>query len=239
MWRWHGGTEVGSWYRSIINNDHSSRGILIAMHTHCENHLCLKSAIYSQDAFQDPPLGPGSRRLHICRHGPVSPPPHSQSGATRLTPLNRTRKHIRQAPTTLDAAFKAVGKEYVGTALTIRDDPQEEEIIKTEFGSITPENAMKWESTEPTQGNFTFDDADAVVAFAEENGQKIRCHTLVWYSQLPAWVSGGGFDNATLLEVVKNHIDTVVGRYKGVCDQWDVVNEGKLRRYASFKSNFN
>lgn len=87
---------------------------------------------------------------------------------------------------------------------------------------------MKWESTEPTQGNFTFDDADAVVAFATENGQKIRCHTLVWYSQLPTWVSGGGFDNATLLEVVKTHIDTVVGRYKGVCDQWDVVNEGEI-----------
>lgn len=152
----------------------------------------------------------------------------SQCNTTRLTPLNSTRKTARQAPTTLDAAFKAAGKEYVGTALTIRNDTQEEEIIRTEFGSITPENAMKWESTEPTQGNFTFDDADTVVAFATENGQKIRCHTLVWYSQLPTWVSGGGFDNATLLEVVKTHIDTVVGRYKGVCDQWDVVNEGRL-----------
>lgn len=187
-----------------------------------------ESAIYPQDAFQDPSLGPGARRLHICRHGPVSSHLPNQCNATLLTPLDRTRKHARQAPTTLDAAFKAAGKEYVGTALTIRDDPEEEEIIKTEFGSITPENAMKWESTEPTQGNFTFDDADAVVAFATENGQTIRCHTLVWYSQLPTWVSGGGFDNATLLEVVKTHIDTVVGRYKGVCDQWDVVNEGKL-----------
>lgn len=187
-----------------------------------------RSAIYRQDAFQDPALGPGPRRLHICRHGPVSFTPLSQCDATKLTPLNSTRKYARQAPTTLYAAFKAAGKEYVGTALTIRNDTEEEDIIKTEFGSITPENAMKWESTEPTQGNFTFDDADAVVAFATENGQKIRCHTLVWYSQLPAWVSGGGFDNATLLEVVKNHIDTVVGRYKGVCDQWDVVNEGEI-----------
>lgn len=159
-----------------------------------------------------------------CRKSTV----FNQNNDTLLKSLNRTRKHARQAPTTLDAAFKAAGKEYVGTALTIRNDTTEQDIIRTEFGSITPENAMKWESTEPTQGNFTFDDADAVVAFASENGELIRCHTLVWYSQLPTWVSDGGFDNATLLAVVKNHIDTVVGRYKGVCDQWDVVNEGEL-----------
>ncbi|POS73834.1 glycosyl hydrolase family 10 [Diaporthe helianthi] len=157
-------------------------------------------------------------------------------GATTSAGTVPTRKHARQAPTTLDAAFKAVGKEYVGTALTIRDDPQEQGIVATEFGSITPENAMKWESTQPSQGTFTFDDADAVVAFAQENGQTIRCHTLVWYSQLPSWVSSGGFDNATLLEVVKTHIDTVVGRYKGVCDQWDVVNEA-LNEDGTYRDN--
>ncbi|KAG8160620.1 hypothetical protein KVR01_008884 [Diaporthe batatas] len=157
-------------------------------------------------------------------------------GASTSAGTVPTRKHTRQAPTTLDAAFKAAGKEYVGTALTIRDDPQEQEIITTQFGSITPENAMKWEVTESSRGNFSFDGADAVVAFAQENDQTIRCHTLVWHSQLPTWVSGGGFDNATLLEIMKTHIDTVVGRYKGVCDQWDVVNEA-LNEDGTYREN--
>jgi hypothetical protein len=228
----------GSWMYGIkpnINNNHSSRRIFNCHPHSLRESLSIGSAIYRQDAFQGPPLGSGLQRLHIRRNGPVSPhallkpTANKYSGCSRgLTLCHSTRKYIRQPPSTLDAAFKAAGKEYVGTALTIRDDAQEEEIITTQFGSITPENAMKWESTQPSQGTFTFDGADAVVAFAKQHDQKIRCHTLVWYSQLPTWVSNGGFDNATLLQVVKTHIDTVVGRYKGVCDQWDVVNEGEL-----------
>lgn len=132
-----------------------------------------------------------------------------------------------QAPLTLDAAIKAKGKGYAGTALTIRDDAAEETIITSEFNSITPENAMKWESTEPSRGNFTFDGADAVVDFASANSDEIRCHTLIWYSQLPTWVSQGGFDNATLISIMETHINEVVGRYKGKCTYWDVINEGK------------
>lgn len=87
---------------------------------------------------------------------------------------------------------------------------------------------MKWESIQPSEGQFTFDGADAVVEFAATNNKQLRCHTLVWHSQLPSWVSDGGFDNATLIEVMRTHIETVVGRYKDSCDHWDVVNEGQL-----------
>lgn len=90
---------------------------------------------------------------------------------------------------------------------------------------------MKWESTEPSRGNFTFTDADRVAEFAKSNKLQVHCHTLVWHSQLPQWVSGGGFDNATLISIIENHIKTVAGRYKGVCTRWDVVNEGMPYEY--------
>lgn len=127
--------------------------------------------------------------------------------------------------------MKARGREFIGVAVTYNrnpQDPKERAIYsnRNDFNSLTPENAMKWESTEPTRNNFTFADADAHVEFAQETGSQIHCHTLVWHSQLPTWVSEGGFDNATLIRIMKNHITKVAGRYKGACTRWDVVNEG-------------
>jgi len=77
----------------------------------------------------------------------------------------------------------AHGREYFGTSLTVRSDTQESNIIrnKNEFGSITPENAMKWDATEPNRGQFNFGAADQHVNWAVQNGMQIRCHTLVWY----------------------------------------------------------
>lgn len=122
------------------------------------------------------------------------------------------------------------GRNFIGTALTVRNDPNETAIISNTagFNSITPENAMKFDATEPARNNFTFTAADQHVDYATSRGYQIHCHNLVWYSQLPTWVSNGGFDNATLIEIMRNHISTVAGRYKGRCTRWDVVNEGKI-----------
>lgn len=125
----------------------------------------------------------------------------------------------------------ARGREFIGVAITLNrnpQDPKERAIYgnRNDFNSMTPENAMKWESTEPSRNTFTFDDADAHVQYAEDTGMQIHCHTLVWHSQLPTWVSEGGFDNKTLIKIMKNHITKVAGRYKGKCTRWDVVNEG-------------
>ncbi|TKX19039.1 endo-1,4-beta-xylanase-3 [Elsinoe australis] len=126
-------------------------------------------------------------------------------------------------------AIKDRGRGFLGTALTLRNpaDTQEAAIYgnKNDFNSITPENAQKWESTEPARGQFTFDQADAHIKYATDNKLQTHCHTLVWHSQLPVWVSSGGFDNATLIQVMREHIQAVAGRYKGRCTRWDVVNE--------------
>lgn len=141
----------------------------------------------------------------------------------------------RQA-NTLNAAIVAKGRSYIGTSLTIRNDNTEQNIIKgAEFGSITPENAMKWDAIQPNRGQFSWGGADAIANFATQNKKQLRCHTLVWYSQLPNWVNQIN-NNATLMEVMTTHIQQVMGRYKGKCTHWDVVNEA-LNEDGTLRNN--
>ncbi|KAF1939217.1 glycoside hydrolase [Clathrospora elynae] len=134
-------------------------------------------------------------------------------------------------------SMKKAGRSFIGTALTIRtNETREQEIVKADFNSFTPENAMKWESTEPSRNNFTFEDADRYAAYAKKNKLQIHCHNFVWHSQLPAWVSNGGFDNKTLIAIMENHIKTLATRYKDVCTRWDVVNEA-LNDNGTYRSS--
>ncbi len=77
----------------------------------------------------------------------------------------------------------------------------------------------------PQQGTYDFGELDAIVEFAERNGQVVRSHTLLWHSQNPAWLEQGNFTDRQLRRILRDHIRTVVGRYKGQIHQWDVANE--------------
>src|SRR5436189_197000 len=68
-------------------------------------------------------------------------------------------------------------------------------------------------------------EADALVAFAQANGMAVRGHTLVWHNQLPGWLTGGTFTRDEVIAILRDHIMTVVGRYRGKILAWDVVNE--------------
>jgi endo-1,4-beta-xylanase len=108
-------------------------------------------------------------------------------------------------------------------------DPVSADIARRHFNSITPENVMKWEVIHPAPGRYDFAAADRIVQFAEDHGMFLVGHTLVWHSQTPRWVFEDGNGNPAtreqLLERMRDHIHTVVGRYKGRIQGWDVVNE--------------
>ncbi|GLW64097.1 beta-xylanase [Actinomadura rubrobrunea] len=130
------------------------------------------------------------------------------------------------AEPTLGELAAAKGR-YFGSAT---DNPELSDapyvsILSSEFTSITPGNAMKWESTEPQRGRFDFAKGDEIVELAQRNGQQVRGHTLVWHSQLPSWVSDGGFSAEELRSILRNHVTTVASHYKGKVVHWDVVNE--------------
>jgi endo-1,4-beta-xylanase len=124
---------------------------------------------------------------------------------------------------------------YVGAAVspaTLLN--QHGDLLKKHFNSVTPGNAMKWDTTEKTEGTFTYTDADTIVSFAQTNGIKVRGHTLAWYNQVPSWVfldANGATMTATaanktlLLTRLQNHINAEVGHFKGKIYAWDVVNE--------------
>ena len=126
---------------------------------------------------------------------------------------------------TLGAAAAQSGR-YFGTAINSGKlgDSQYTTIAAREFNMATPENEMKPDATEPTEGTFTFSAGDTVYNWATSHGMKVRGHTLVWHSQIPGWMSSLSGSAATLAGM-QEHINGVMAHYKGKIYAWDVVNE--------------
>lgn len=112
---------------------------------------------------------------------------------------------------------------YFGSAMDGFHGDTYDRILGTEFNSITPGNALKWDSTEPAQGQFDFTRADEHVDWGLANGQEVRGHTLVWHNQLPSWVDS--VPDEALLDVMRHHITTEVDHFEDRLVHWDVVNE--------------
>jgi len=125
------------------------------------------------------------------------------------------------------------GKFYLGTAMNTWQingkDTASVRIIKQHFNSITSENVMKSALIQPQEGKFNFTLPDQFVEFGLQNQMFIIGHCLVWHSQAPKWLfvdeKGNDVSREVLISRMKNHIQTVVGRYKGKVKGWDVVNE--------------
>jgi endo-1,4-beta-xylanase len=144
-----------------------------------------------------------------------------------------------------DIALKDLmpGGMVIGVAVNQRQsdgiDTAAVDIITKQFNQISPENVLKFQPTQPAADRYTFDAADRYVQFGLHRHMQVIGHNLVWHSQTGAWVfqgmDGKPADRDTLLARMRDHIRTVVGRYKGRIHGWDVVNEaidedGSLRK---------
>ncbi len=129
--------------------------------------------------------------------------------------------------------LKDAYKEYftIGVAVNQRNvtNPEQQALIAREFNSVTAENDMKPQPTEPRQGQFDFTRADRIANFCRQHGIKMRGHCLMWHSQIGEWIykdeQGNLLPKEEFFKRMREHIHTVVSRYKDVVYAWDVVNE--------------
>lgn len=147
---------------------------------------------------------------------------HCSSSKTSKTDTSKGLKDYYQDYFTMGVAVSPQGLRR----------PDESQLIVQHFGSMTPENAMKMGPIHPREHQYFWRDADSIVAFAQRNHLKLRGHTLCWHNQTPRWLFIDSTKNPpdtvskeVLLQRLKDHITTVVSRYKGTVYAWDVVNE--------------
>ncbi|MEU7656164.1 endo-1,4-beta-xylanase [Micromonospora taraxaci] len=128
------------------------------------------------------------------------------------------------AGTTLGASAAEKGR-YFGAAVAAYklSDSAYTTILNREFNSVTPENEMKMNATEPQQGRFSYTDADRIVSHARSRGMSVRGHTLAWHSQQPGWMES--MSGSALRSAMLNHVTQVATHFRGQVVAWDVVNE--------------
>ena len=105
-------------------------------------------------------------------------------------------------------------------------DAQYAAVLGGEYSMLTPENDMKWSAVHPQPGVYGFVAPDLDVAFAQSHGMAVRGHNLAWWADNPTWLTTIPYTRDQLIGILHDHIQTVVGHFRGKVAQWDVVNEG-------------
>ncbi|WP_422744802.1 endo-1,4-beta-xylanase [Micromonospora sp. WMMD754] len=160
----------------------------------------------------------------LLKHGRYRLAAAAAAGALTLAGAALIVPGPAQAASTLGAAAAQSGR-YFGTAIAASrlNDSTYSTIAGREFNMITAENEMKPDATQPQRGQFNFSSGDQIYNWATQRGLKVRGHTLAWHAQQPGWMqslSGGNLRQAMI-----DHINGVMGHYRGKLAAWDVVNE--------------
>ena len=155
------------------------------------------------------------------------------SNALPVTEPELVERQTYSSPPLLNQAAQAKGKLWFGSEIDTTSAEINDEKYMTIFnvsqvwGQTTPGNTMKWDYTEYEQGSFTLAPGQQTIDLAKATGKKVRCHNLVWYQEIPPYITNPTtpWTNATLLAAMEEHINGVVKGYGANCYSWDVVNE--------------
>ena len=150
-----------------------------------------------------------------------------------LAALSATAQQTETAVADTTYGYKDAYKDYfsIGVSLSARNvrSAEQMDIVKRNFNSVTAENAMKPGVIHPKENVWRWGDADSIANWCRRNGVKMRGHCLCWHEQFSNWMFTDSLGNEVTKEVfyqrLRNHIHTVVGRYKDVVYAWDVLNE--------------
>jgi endo-1,4-beta-xylanase len=104
------------------------------------------------------------------------------------------------------------------------DEPEFARVLAKQFNSLSPENELKWSRSEPEQGVFNFTPLDKLVAFAQAHNMAMKGHGLISGSFNPSWLIQIT-DPAQVRAATFNHFTTLMDRYHGRMDRWDVATE--------------
>ncbi|MFC6645289.1 endo-1,4-beta-xylanase [Granulicella cerasi] len=145
--------------------------------------------------------------------------------AARPSFAMRGKDEAPLAPLREIAAAKGIAFGMAVNVHRLEDTAKYRDILARECSIVTPENTMKWEGIHTQPDDYNFGPSDEIVDFALKNRIRVHGHTFVWHRALPPWVQRVATDKASARKVLIDHITTVVKRYKGRVDSWDVVNE--------------
>ncbi|WP_436299111.1 endo-1,4-beta-xylanase [Stieleria mannarensis] len=169
--------------------------------------------LVSENAKESMLRGADAQQSLATRELPKSPPKEDSTPVVEV----KIDRLIRDA-------FKDSFLVGMAGDLPLRYSEEELKLAAEHFAAITPENCMKPERVHPAEDRWDFEQTDALVQWAEKNDMTIHGHTLVWHAQTPNWFFEGR-DPETVKRRMKQHIETLAGRYKGKLQSWDVVNE--------------
>lgn len=109
------------------------------------------------------------------------------------------------------------------------------DILSSEFDYAIIDGEPNWRfedhTLRPTKDTFDFTNIDQVFDFADQNDMPVRVQHLLWGDDkwLPDWLTTGNFTREELLDIIKNHIQTMGTKYKGKVREYTVVNEAFSR----------
>lgn len=142
--------------------------------------------------------------------------PTSSAAASLSVPL----RTLTTMP--IGVAVNAATENY-----NIFDSTAQQRVVKHHFNQLTAGNIMKMSYLHPEENSFTYTNADALIAFASDNGMSVHGHALIWHSdyQVPNWMKNYAGDKTAWLAMLKTHVNTIATYYSGDVASWDVVNE--------------